>query len=291
MTEALALGDHLLAGAVGLVVKRRSGIAEDVARLVVKELAERGVEVLVDETVDYPSLSHLPRFSISRDPPGRVVVVGGDGTLLRTFLRLGERESPLFMTIKAGKKGFLLDVERYEAVERLRDFLDGRFREVVYPRYRVYLEGEARGCMFNDTAVTANNAKMARVHVFVDGDLAMNIDGDGVVVSTTAGSTAYSLSGGGPIIDPRLDVMVLTPLNPVQLFLRSIVVPSGSRVTVEASVYSNPLVVNIDGQYVYELEPGGIVDIERCGSGVRIARFRWWEDYYERLYTRLLAYW
>ncbi|MCE4616061.1 MAG: NAD(+)/NADH kinase [Aeropyrum sp.] len=276
---------------VGIVVKRNSSIAEEIARIVVRELEREGYGVLVDTTVEAGFLSEYRRFDVGVNPPERVIVIGGDGTLLRTFLRLGEMDSPLFMTIKAGKKGFLLDVERYEAAERVRDFLAGNYREAEYPRFRVYVNGDAKACMFNDSAITANNAKMARVHVLVDGQFAMNIDGDGVVVSTTAGSTAYSLSSGGPVVDPRLGVLVVTPLNPVQLFLRSIIVPESSRITVEASVYSNPLILNIDGQYIYELEPGGVVDIEVCKSPVRIARFRWWEGYYERLYTRLLAYW
>lgn len=275
----------------GLVVKRGSSIAQEIAGIVARELEEKGVKVLVDSSVEDDVLEGYRRFDVSHDPPEAVVVVGGDGTLLRTFIRLGERESPLFMTVKAGKKGFLLDVERYEVRERIADLVEGRFKEVVYPRFRVYLDGEAKACMFNDTVVTANNAKVARIHVLVDGEFAMNVDGDGVVVSTTAGSTAYSLSAGGPVVDPRLEVLVLTPLNPVQLFLRSIVVPQNSRITLEASVYSNPLILNVDGQNIYELSPGGIVDIESCRSPVRIARFRWWEGYYERLYTRLLAYW
>jgi len=219
------------------------------------------------------------------------VVIGGDGTLLRTFMRLGERESPLFMGIKAGKRGFLLDVERYEAEERLVDFLEGRYRIYEYPRYRVYIRGEPRECIFNDAAFVAIKAKLVRLTVSIKGEPAMSIDGDGVVVSTTAGSTAYSLSAGGPIIDPSLSVLVVTPLNPVQLHLRPIVLPDTSPVDVEVKYNSNPVHVSLDGQSGYDVPPGSLVSIRRCASPIRMARFRWWENYYERLYTRLLSYW
>ena len=277
--------------AVGLVVKRESSLAEETALRIVKFLEDRGYDILVDVTVDSPRLNGYPRFDVSRWSPEKVIVVGGDGTLLRTFLRLGEKESPIFMAVKAGKRGFLLDVERYEVEERLRDFVEGKYKVYTYTRLSVFLNGEKKGCIFNDAVVVAKNAKMARLQVQINGEIAMNIDGDGVILATTAGSTAYSLSAGGPIIDPRLDVVVVTPLNPVQLYLRPIVAPSQSRVRVDVSPQSNEMILSLDGQVIYEVPPGSSVTVERCKSPIRIARFKWWEMYYERLFTRLITYW
>ena len=277
-------------GEVGLVVKNDSSIAEKAALRVASFLEERGVRVLVDNSVKYESLSSYSRFSVEAAPLERIIVVGGDGTLLRTFLRL-RRGSPLFMGIKAGKRGFLLDVERYEIEDRLSDFLRGAYRVVEYPRIRVYVGGSERPCVFNDVTLLSKMAKLVRLKIYIDGHLAMNIDGDGVVVSTTAGSTAYSLSAGGPLIDPRLDVTIITPLNPVQLHLRPIVAPGDSFIDVEVSQSSNPLYMNLDGQIAEEVGPGSYISLRRCESRIRIARFRWWENYYERLYTRLLSYW
>ncbi len=276
---------------VGLVVKKGSSIAEELALKICERLEDYGIRVYIDASSDSERLASYDAFDIGEWSPSKVIVVGGDGTLLRTFLRLGERESPLFMAVKAGKRGFLLDVERYEVNERLADFLKGNYKVHVYPRYRVYREGEPVGCVFNDAVVTAKLAKMARLQVSIDGEFAMNIDGDGVIVSTTAGSTAYSLSAKGPVIDPRLDVVVITPLNPVQLYLRPIVAPSTSRVDIDVSAHSNEVLLSLDGQITVDIEPGSNVSVTRCKSPIRIARFRWWEMYYERLYTRLLTYW
>ena len=135
------------------------------------------------------------------------------------------------------------------------------------------------------------NAKMVRLSVYLDGEKALNIDGDGVIVATTLGSTAYSLSAGGPIIDPRLDAVVITPLNPIQLHLRPLVVPTSYTIEVEVSPGSNDLSIVIDGQEYYDLGVGDVVSIRRCPWPARIARFRWWEEFYERLYARLLSYW
>ncbi len=281
------MGDNV----IGLVVKRGSNLAEETASKIVKLLEENGYDIVVDVTVDAPSLQGYKRFDISEWSPDKVIVVGGDGTLLRTFLRLGERSSPVFMTVKAGKRGFLLDVERYEVEERLRDFIEGRYKVYTYTRFTVYLNGEKKGCIFNDAVVIAKHAKMARLQVQIDGEIAMNIDGDGVIIASTAGSTAYSLSAGGPIIDPRLDVLVVNPLNPVQLYLRPIVIPSSSTVMVNVSPQSNEMIISLDGQIIFEVPPGSNIVVSRCESPIRIARFKWWEMYYERLYTRLITYW
>jgi len=280
-----------MAETIGLIVKKDSSIAEETAIKIVRLLKDMGFNILVDITVDSEALNAFDRFDISEWSPDKVIVVGGDGTLLRTFLRLGERESPIFMTVKAGKRGFLLDVERYEIKERIIDFIEGRYRVYSYPRYRVYLNGDSKGCIFNDMVLIAKNAKMARLQVAVDGEFAMNIDGDGVIVATTAGSTAYSLSAGGPIIDPRLDVIVINPLNPVQLYLRPIVVPSQSKIDIDVRPQSNDMILSLDGQIVFNVEPGGTIAVEKCDSPIKIARFKWWEMYYERLYTRLITYW
>lgn len=273
-----------------MVVKLGSGVAEETALRVVKVLESHGVKVLVEESVNYESFSRYPRFSLSDYVPDRLIVVGGDGTLLRTLLRL-QRETPIIMGVRAGKRGFLLDVERYEVEDRVRDFIRGEYRVFTYPRFTVYANGERIACILNDVAVVSKMAKLVRVTVSIDGYPAMRIDGDGVVIATTIGSTAYSLSAGGPIVDPRLDVLVVTPLNPVQLHLRPIVIPSSSRVEVSVTPQSNEAYLNLDGQIVKELHPGSLVTVTRCESGVKIARFRWWENFYERVYTRLLAYW
>jgi len=104
------------------------------------------------------------------------------------------------------------------------------------------------------------------------------------------GSTAYSLSAGGPIIDPSLQVIVLTPLNPVQRYLRPIVLPLNARLEVEVRQDSNPLWLVLDGQVHLRLEPGQVVGVEACRVPARIARFKWWENFYERLYTRVFSY-
>lgn len=275
----------------GVVAKPDSVLAERVALRVVRTLERLRVPFRVDEDArrSYRSLEGYPGFRVDRDPAPRIILVGGDGTLLRTLMRLPDPSKTIIMAVRAGKKGFLLDVESYEVEERVEDFVHDRFRLVEYPRLLTrYPGGET--CVLNDAALVMDKAKLVRLNVYRGGERIMGIDGDGLIVSTTVGSTAYSLSAGGPIIDPSLQVILLTPLNPVQLYLRPIVLPLDSRLEIEARQDSNPLWLVLDGQVTVRLEPGSVVSVESCGVPARIARFKWWENFYERLYTRVFSY-
>ena len=282
--------------AVGIVVKPGSGLAEDAARRVIKRLEYWGIEPLIeaDSAKSYAGFQSYKTFRVDRDPPPKVIVVGGDGTLLRTAMSLSRPQDVVLMAVRAGKRGFLLDVEQYEIEDRVDDFIEGKYVVVEYPRIRPSLGGlreSSTPCAMNDIVFITKMAKLVNLTVYVEGERVYNVDGDGLVVATTVGSTAYSLSAGGPIIDPSLDVHVITPLNPVQLHLRPVVVPPNYLIEIEVRPYSSPLYMSIDGQYLEEPRPGSIVRIERCGSPVKIARFRLREGYYERLLTRLLMYW
>ncbi len=275
---------------VGVVAKPNSVVAEKVAYRAVRKLEDLGVKVLVEnETANsYHSLKNYEKFTLNNPPP-KTIIVGGDGTLLRSIMKMKDPSKTLIMAIRAGKRGFLLDVESYEVEERVEDFVYGDYRIVEYPRFAAYYPGGSN-CVLNDAVLVMDKAKLVRLSVYVGGERIMGIDGDGLVISTTVGSTAYSLSAGGPIIDPSLQVMVLTPLNPVQLYLRPIVLPITSIVDVEVKHNSNPLYLVLDGQEIYPLSPGDIVRVMKCDSIVRLARFKWWENYYEKLYTRVFSY-
>ncbi len=278
---------------IGIVAKPNSSMAKEAIQVVVRVLEENGVPIYVErDTAESYSeeLAGYPVFHLDSNPPERMIVIGGDGTLLRTIMKLKD-SSPIIMGVRAGKRGFLLDVERYEIEDRVRDFINGSYRVEVYPRNRVYYADKPLPCVLNDAVLITKMAKMVKLSVYVDGDRIMGIDGDGVIISTTVGSSAYSLSAGGPIIDPRLDINVVTPLNPVQLYLRPIVLPADAIIEVEVSPGSNDLYLSLDGQEVVDVSVGDVITVRRCESPVKMARFKWWENYYERLYARLLAYW
>jgi len=282
-----------LGSGVGLVVRPSSDVAERIAIKVVQLVKEAGWEPLIEvESAEaYPGrLGGLRAFSLDRDPPDRVIVIGGDGTLLRAAIKAGDNDV-VFMAVRAGKRGFLLDVDETELGKRIPEFLRGEFEIVEHQRIRAEVEGAVTPCALNDIVVFTAEGQMVRLDVMTRGERVMGLDGDGLVISTTTGSTAYGLNAGGPIIDPRLDVIVLTPLNPVQLYLRPVVMSRSERLTIRLREDSGAAYIVIDGQVKHPLRPGALVSVGPCPRPLRVARFNWWANYYERLFARLLSYW
>jgi NAD+ kinase len=277
---------------VGIVVKPNSSTAEEAALKAVKALRDLNVVPIIEENTwkNYESLRKYPKFSIERSPPRKVIVVGGDGTFLWAVQRTPSSEV-IFMTVRAGKRGFLLDVEPYEIEERVKDFVRGNYKIFEYPRLVTYVDDRRLPCALNDVVLLTKMGRLVRLMLYADGYKVYGIDGDGVVIATTLGSTGYSLSAGGPIVDPSLDVIVIAPLNPVQLHLRPVVLPPEYKIDIEVRPNSGDAYVIIDGQHIEEVGPGIMVSVRRCEFPARVARFKWWENYYEKLYTRLLTYW
>ena len=278
---------------VGVIARPGSDVSKRIAVKAVQVLKGLGVEPLLERETKYayPDIEAPGVFDLERDPPGKIVVIGGDGTLLRTALRLGDKDS-LIMAVRAGKRGFLLDIDESMLEERLRDFVEGKLMVVEHQRVRPLLNETPLPCVLNDVVVFTAEGTMVRVDVYsMDGERIMGVDGDGIVISTTTGSTAYSLNAGGPIIDPLLDVIVVTPLNPVQLFLRSVVISRGRGVRVRVRADSGSSLLILDGQLRYPLKPNDEVKVVPCPKPLRVARYQWWSGYYDRLFARLLSYW
>ncbi len=200
-----------------------------------------------------------------------IVVVGGDGTLLYTLSKASCKTPPV-ITVRAGRRAFLLDLEPEEFDWALRRFLEGDYYKEVHKRLDI--EGTYA---LNEVAVLSKWRRVTRVNVYADEyKVYEGLEGDGVIVSTTVGSTAYALSAGGPLVDPRVEVLLIVPVNPIQLNARSIVLPSFSKVKVEVTRNREETIVLADG--ITELEKKDLV-ITLKGPEVTFARFKIREFY------------
>ncbi|MDP8003362.1 MAG: NAD(+)/NADH kinase [Caldisphaera sp.] len=276
----------------GIVVKPNSNKAEKIAEKVIDLLKNQGINPLIEyETKQsYKSFSSYEEFKMENNPPEKIIVIGGDGTLLRAVIRIKNNNS-IFMSIRAGKRGFLLDVEEYEIENRVLDFIENRYALVEYPRLLPIFNQEEGSCAMNDIVIFTADGSLVKLIVNYENNKIYSIDGDGVVISTTIGSTAYSLSAGGPIIDPRLNAIVIAPLNPVQLHIRPVVLPYNGLITIESKEDSGSYYINIDGQEKIHGKSKSLLQVKPCKYVAKIARFNWWDNYYERLFNRLLTYW
>ncbi len=270
---------------IGVVAKPGDKSIAKILFEILKTANENGIEVLFDSiAASYIGSTNI--FDLTRETPDVVIVVGGDGTFLRTVQLLGDRQ-PAIMTIRLGRRGFLLDVNPYEVSARIRDLLDGKYMIVRYMRLQVRIEGKNVKLPYalNEAAFLQPDFKVVRLRVFKDNEPLFSVDGDGIIVATPIGSTAYSLSAGGPIVDPEVQSIIITPLNPLQLYLRSIVLSPSSIIQVAIRSDSPHSKLLIDGQYSVDVKPGEIVTISRAQTPVRVIRFQRL-PIYERVFER-----
>ena len=198
------------------------------------------------------------------------VVFGGDGTLLAAARTLAGRGMPL-LGVNMGKLGFLAEF----SIEHMQKHLDDVLAGGVPVTERMMLdvcvtdcrEHSFRSPVANDVAICAGGPfRIIDLHV-AQGDCSIvDYAGDGLVVSTPTGSTAYNMSAGGPIIEPTLDAMVITPIAPHTLSIRPIVVRSEETIRITATHVNVGTAVIVDGQVSSGLCAGDTIDIRRCDT-------------------------
>nr|WP_319375591.1 NAD(+)/NADH kinase [uncultured Methanoregula sp.] len=185
------------------------------------------------------------------------IIIGGDGTILRTIQQL-EHPVPV-LGINWGEVGFLADLEPAQALSFIK-LLPSGFSVEERMRIALVKDGTCLGVALNEALiVTTRPAKMLRFTIVVDGVAAEQFRADGLLISTPTGSTAYAMSAGGPIVDPRIQGFLLVPLAPYMLSSRPHLISSRRNLTVrlESSKTANLV---IDGQQTYEL--GTVSSIE-----------------------------
>jgi NAD+ kinase len=196
-----------------------------------------------------------------------VVALGGDGTLLRALGMVLTDQVPA-LGVNAGRLGFLAEVEPQGLAGALDAVWDGRYRveRRTTLAARVLVEGReiAEDLAVNDVVLEkAARERLAHVAVRLgDGGPFARYAADGVMVASPTGSTAYSFSAGGPIVSPRLDALLLTPVAPHMVFNRSMVLHPDEAVRLEV-LPDNPVIVTVDGRAARELPVGAVVEVRR----------------------------
>jgi NAD+ kinase len=197
-----------------------------------------------------------------------VVVLGGDGSILRAARWMGYRQVPT-LGINLGRLGFLADTPRHQATEAIGDLVAGRFRLVEHMMFECEIVRDGRSLRrdlgLNETAVLAGPPfTMIEIDLVVDGEPATTYRADGLIVSTPVGSTAYNLSAGGPIVRKDMDAFVFTPLNPHTLTNRTVIDSATREYEVRVPRPNAGSACMVDGQVVTPLLPGDALRIRRA---------------------------
>jgi NAD+ kinase len=260
---------------IGIVAKPDLEALEIVVELR-KWLRERGVQVLLDGAT--AEKVHRVRGAT----PARLrkadllVSVGGDGTLLQAAHMLGGAEVPIF-GVNAGYLGFLTEISRARMYAVLEEVLDGQMSIEERMLLRVALQRDGgqilSGLVLNDAVVAKGAlARISEVVCSVDGNEVARYRADGLIVATPTGSTAYSLSAGGPIVIPTLEAMILTPISPHALSQRPLVIPRTSEVRLAVSPRGGNLYLTLDGQKGKPLRAGDVVVVREARRKVLLVR-------------------
>lgn len=197
-----------------------------------------------------------------------VIVVGGDGSMLKAAGTLADQDVPV-VGINRGRLGFLTDIRPEDIDNSLGSILDGRYQLETRFLMDVSLPPDAGGSLLgsamNDVVLHPGiAAQMIEFELYIDGRFVYNQASDGLIVATPTGSTAYSMSAGGPIMHPGLDALVLVPMYPHSLSSRPIVVDSDSEITlVVGDRHNTSPQVSCDGSVVHTSNPGDMLVVRR----------------------------
>lgn len=277
---------------VGLIVRNKDNSVHDTLRDTRELLARKQVNVLLDhstqsmngssETVDIDTIGQQCDLAI---------VIGGDGTLLHAARALVQYDVPL-IGVNRGRLGFLTDVCPYENLHQLNCIIEGK--HVRDPRLMLCVEVERDGeivftnSAFNDMVI--RNTEMLRIidfEVYVNGSFVNHQRADGIIASTPSGSTAYSLSNGGPIVNPSLQSIILQPICPHTLSSRAIVVSEDSQIEIIICDKDDAdAQVVCDGQVYHSISSDDIIRVRQTEKPITLLHPEDY-DYYEILRAKL----
>ena len=188
-----------------------------------------------------------------------VVVLGGDGTLLRAVQRLSSEDTPV-LGVNLGSLGFLTEITSEEVEEALKTLVAGTYAFSWRSLLSVNLKSGGESSVhegLNDVTIAKAStvSRIVEFTVSVGGKFVSDFRADGLIVSSPTGSTAYNLAAGGPILHPLLDAVVLTPICPHMLSNRPLVIPASAPVTIRVRSSASPVHVTVDGQWSREVTP------------------------------------
>ena len=274
-----------MAKKVGIVARTDREDAISTAAQIVSRFEKENFEILLEPGLAELLSRHDSSTPLTEMRADIIVTIGGDGTILRTCLRIPKPEPPI-LAVDMGVRGFLTEVTPEKALEAVDKYLEGAYKVEHCSKIASFVGDERLPDALNEVFVTSRHlAKLLHVRIRKNDEVVMDCRADGVIIASQVGSTGYAFSAGGPIIDMDLDAFVLTPVCPIT-FIRPIVFPSSSEVSLELLKPKNAMVV-IDGDYQKEIdEKNSLVIVKKSEYTSSFIRFG--GSFYNRLKARLL---
>ena len=253
--------------------------------------ADKDVQLMLP--VDEARFFNLEDYAvphIEHEQADLALSLGDDGTLLGVCRRYGEMEVPV-CGVNIGTLGFMADIETDELEKKLRKIIDGDYHvehRLLLAGY-VLSAGKKRflGHAINDVVVTKGGvSRMLHLGLTINDTHLIDFKADGLIVSSPTGSTAYSLSAGGPIMNPNIRALLLTPICAHTLTFRPLLIDEEDIVHVHIAAMHQDIIVTFDGQESFRLLPGDEVTVMKSTASAGIIKFED-KDYYQILRTKL----
>ncbi len=279
--------------AIGLIVNTDKPAALELAAQLDEKIERRGIKVFAEKSV--ADLIGKPELGADRDEMASVdllIVLGGDGTVLRASRLAGPNGIPM-LGVHFGQYGFITQIHPPELEEALDRIFSGNYE--VEERLTLFGELERNGekiesfTALNDIVVGKGPiSRMLNLRTFVSGRFITTYAADGIIVSSPTGSTAYSLSAGGPVVNPKVKVIIITPICPHTLNARSLVIPDDESVDIiaEAGYEEEDIMITIDGQHSIEGRCGDKISVRKANFFTRLILLDK-SHFYDKLQSRL----
>jgi len=274
---------------IGIVANGAKDKTSNIKKELHTKLAAKNIEPKIFEgKID--DADALEEFTSSVD---LIFAIGGDGTLLSVLRGCGKKSVPI-IGINAGRKGFLAEVSTDEidfAIDKILAH-DYTIEERLMLEAKIYDEQDN---LVDEHIVAVNDfniarhgyARMIRLDIYINNQLAESFDADGVLVSSPIGSTAYSLSAGGPIILPGINCILITPVCSHSLHARPMITPDDVEIKVVAKDVLHDVITTVDGQKLILIPAKGSIKITKSKCCAQFVRFRN-EDYYTRFWKKII---
>jgi NAD+ kinase len=269
----------------GIVARYDKEKALQLAEELANHLNKEGIKVLIEDTLSDKIKVQAEAVPLKEMKTDFIITIGGDGTILRTCLNSPKPEPPI-LGINMGVRGFLTEVEPNDAYKAVDRILKGNFRLEKCTKLSVKIGDETLPDALNDVVISAGEpSKILYTEICKDDKPILKCQADGIIVATQTGSTGYSLSAGGPVLDKAMDAILVTPICALTVF-RSLVFPTDSEITLNV-IRPKQMLVMIDGNYHHmKSEKELTVKVTKAKDNSRFIRFE--NDFYDRLSCRLL---
>jgi len=282
---------------IGIIAKQNKPEAAPIVRNLIEWLQPKKIEVYIDEGMGnlftpHPSATNLC-FVEKKEIPSyaeMIIVLGGDGTLLSVARLVEDHDVPI-LGVNLGGLGFLTEITLEELYRVLERVVQGDFvtDERVVLNAAVIRRGErlAEFVVLNDAVI--NKGALARIidlETTINGEYLTTFKSDGLIISTPTGSTAYSLSAGGPIVYPSLHCIIITPICPHTLTNRPIVIPNDVQIRATLKTKQQEVILTLDGQQGFSLEFGDVVEVRKAEGRILLIKSPY-RHYFEVLREKL----